>query len=126
MSTPVATHDWLTEPEVEFFRDDDGAIEAAYIRFRTGKLHRVEQPNLDFLAFLYLGIDGVPIGVKLLQPVPGVVKTQIVYRLIVAPDGNALGVDRRVRSSFVPTLPSEFVDSTIHHLDAACGQLAKA
>ena len=124
MDTPSAPHAWLDEPITLYFPAEAGAPAAAYIQFRTGKCHRTEQADPDYVVYLCLGADDLPIGVRMFEPIPGTVRSQIIYRLLSGPDGGPVGVDRRVRHTFTPNVPIELVASTIRELGKACGTLS--
>jgi hypothetical protein len=119
-------HAWLATPRTQYFHDPEGHIEAAFVRLRTGKTKRVLRPSPDYQVFLFMGFDGLPIGVKLLEPVPVRLEVTILYRLVAGADGSALGVDRSVETSAVIGAPDAFLEPTRTELRLASAQFERA
>ena len=89
----------LEHPEVTL-EGEDGQVVSAYVEFRKGiKAVGTVQPNPSALVFFLLAQDGLPIGMRLLEPVSGVAVCEIINTLVEGPDGPC-GVERCAQHHF--------------------------
>ena len=108
---------WLEAPETTLFADRDGNTCAAYIKVRDAKTVRVEQPNPDFPAFLYIGADDLPVGIKLTAPISVEIRSDI--RCILRADASgACAVERHVTHTLHPIHP-RLLEPTLRQVDQA-------
>jgi hypothetical protein len=115
MSAAVKETGWLPEPVVEFDDDAGGAPKTAYISLRPGRYTRVVQPHEDHLVFLYVAADGMPIGIRMLQPATNWVGNEIVQRLLSSPNGASTALDGPERFH-VPPMTLDQIDAVIHRI----------
>jgi hypothetical protein len=122
MNTVVREAGWLPEPVVEFDDEEAGDGMSAYISLRPGKCHDVIQPHEDYLVFLYVGADRMPIGIRMLEPATNWVGTEIVQRLLTAPRGRGAAMDGPERFH-VPPMTLDQIDAVIHRIREVNGRL---
>ena len=115
MKGTAHTSGWLAEPVIECFDDDEGHIESAYIRLRPGKCTRAIEMREDSLVFLYMAADGMPIGIRLLQPATNWIGNEIVQRLLSGPNGPNAPIDGPERFH-VPPMTLDQIDAVIHRI----------
>ncbi len=93
---------WISEPTVEFFPDAEGRIESAYIALRRAKYASVVQLSPEYLVFLYVGTDGMPTGIRLLEPAVGEMGAQVLRRLLQVEGHRPVGGDRSANGGTDP------------------------
>jgi hypothetical protein len=93
---------WISEPTVEFFPDSEGRIESAYIALRRAKYASVVQLSPEYLVFLYVGADGLPTGIRLLEPAVGEMGAQVLRRLLQVEGHRPVGGDRSANGGADP------------------------
>lgn len=118
---------WLSEPTVELFPDAEGRIESAYIALRRAKYASVVQLSPEYLVFLYVGADGIPIGIRLLEPAVGVVGAQFLRRLLKIegdrPEGDRSEGGSRSADDSAQPMTLEQLDAVIQRMTEANQQL---
>ena len=88
-----------SDPSV-VLEEEDGKVVSAYVELRPGvKSAGMIQPNPGALVFFLVGEDGIPVGIRLFEPVSGVAACEIVETLGEGPAGPS-GVDRQARHHF--------------------------
>jgi len=116
MATSTVIDPARARPRVEFFEDEYGRIESAYVTLREARAVSAVRPDPDHLVFIYVGDDERPVGVRLLEPVTGVAATDVVVRLAHGGGGTRPGGETLGSGAW---LPIEDVDATIHVLQEA-------
>ena len=90
----------MLEPPKVTLEREEGRIVSAYVELRKGmKAVGSVQPNPSALVFFLLAQDGLPIGIRLLEPVSGVAVCEIINTLVEGPDGPC-GVETRAQHHF--------------------------
>ncbi len=97
----------------------------AFVELRTGKAHRVEQPDTDRLVYLYVGSDGLPVGVKLLQPIPATLRAFLFGRLVAVTNGLPRS-DRGGGYRLSPTPGDAFMDAAMSEVLRASTALERS
>ena len=78
---------------------EDGRIVSAYVELRRGvKAVGTVRPNPAALVYLLVAQDGLPIGIRMLEPVSGVAAVEIVDALVENPSGR--GGEGRAQHDF--------------------------
>ena len=91
------------EPQIRIDRENDKIV-SVYVQLRDGvKAVGTIQPNPSALVFFLIAKDGLPIGIRLLEPVTGVAVCEILDTLVEGPDGPE-GVTRQAQPHFVTDL----------------------
>jgi len=95
-------HEIIKEPSPEYAYDDQGRITAMYLKIRTGKAVRAVHPNKNVLVYFLLGQDDMPIGIKFLEPAPGLAITRVASYLYRGEDGKPGGMGQETKHDFIP------------------------
>lgn len=94
--------DSMSEPTV-ILEQEDGKTVSAYVELRPGVTSAgIVQPNPRALVFFLVGHDGIPVGIRLFEPVSGVAACEIIDTLVEGPAGPE-GVERQARHHFFLT-----------------------
>jgi hypothetical protein len=89
----------MTEPAVIVERED-GKTVSVYVDLRPGvKSAGMIRPNPSALVFFLIGQDGLPVGIRVFEPVSGVAACEIIDTLVEGPQGPK-GVERQARHHF--------------------------
>jgi hypothetical protein len=90
----------LPTPEVTFDKDGDHVV-SAYLKLREGiQAIGSFQPDPEALVFFYVAEDGLPIGIRFLEPATGMAVCELVDLLAEGPAGRD-GIGRESRLQYL-------------------------